>query len=111
MGILRHKFLKGSFGILLLSILLLKFCAFSISAFSSSANAYSIEKSSEDNKDKEEESFDKAKKKLLHHESLVIVYEHPEGTKNLPLHALFYRLRIGAFPTRNVPTPPPDILL
>lgn len=93
---------------LLLGILLLKFCAFSIYAFSSVNRSYAIEKGAEENKDKEEESLDKAKKKLLHHESSVVLYEHPTGTKFLPLHTLLQRLRIGNFPPRNVPTPPPN---
>lgn len=108
MGIFRNKILKCTVGMALLSILLIKFCAYSISAFSSPENSYSIEKSSEENKNKEEESLDKSKKQLLHHDYLGVAYEHPSATKHLPLFKRLDQLRIGAFPPRNVPTPPPD---
>jgi len=109
MGIYRNKILKCTFCLVLLGIFLVKFCVFSISAFSSSAETYAIEKSTEENKDKEEESSDKSKKQALHHESLGIAYEHPAGTTHLPILTPLYQLSISTFPPRNVPTPPPDL--
>ncbi len=99
--------LKSIFGCLLLGIFILKFFTFSISSFSSSST-YSIEKSAEESKDKEEESFDTAKKKLLLYESSIMDHEHPLWTNHLPVRVNAYRDRIGNFPPKNVPTPPPD---
>lgn len=93
-----------------LGILLLKFCAYSISAFKSSKNAYAIEKMSEEHKDKEEESSDKCKKQFLHHEYFMVAYEHPAVASQMPQLTRLHQLRIGKFPPKNVPTPPPDYL-
>jgi len=109
MSLLRKKLVKGIFGCLLLSILLLKFFAFSISYLSSSASSYSIEKSAEENRDKEE-SFDNAKKKLMLYETSVTDHDHDLWSSNIPIRIPVYRIIMGNFPPRNVPTPPPDQL-
>lgn len=100
--------MKSIFSIAVLAILMLKFCAFSISNFSSSSEPYSIEKHAEENKDKEAESYDKTTKKLLLYESSIIDHEHPLWTNHLPIRTNPYRLRIGNPPPKNVPTPPPN---
>lgn len=105
--VLRNNLFKSIFALALLSILALKVFAFSISHFASS-NPYSIEKNTEENKDKEEEAFDKAKKKLMLYESSVMGSEHPLWANHLPIRTKPYRLRIGNFPPKHVPTPPPD---
>lgn len=101
--------MKGAIGFMLLSVLMLKFFAFSISILSSDANAYSIEKNTEENRDKEE-SFDTAKKKLLLYESSLTCDEHTVWSNYLPLRMPAHRIILGNFPPRNVPTPPPDYL-
>jgi len=108
MSLLRKKILKRIFSCLLLGVLMLKFFAYSISSFSSFSGAYAIEKSAEENKDKEEESFEKAKKKLQIYETSIPVYEHPTWTSHIPDPNRMYKIRIGSFPARNVPTPPPN---
>jgi len=110
MGIFRRKLLKCTFGLAVLAILLVKFCAYSISAFKSSAQTYAIEKSSEQNNDKEEESSVKSKKQLLHHDYFMVTYQHPEAISQLRQLTRLHQLRIGKFPPKNVPTPPPDFL-
>ncbi|WP_316796987.1 hypothetical protein [Pedobacter agri] len=105
---LRYNFTKSIFGILLLSMLMLKFFSYSISSFSSSLSAYSIEKNAEDNHDKEEESFDKAKKKLQLYESSSIIHEGLHYFNRLPLPTETYKGSVIIFLPRNVPTPPPD---
>lgn len=105
--LLRKNSLKCIFGFLLLGIFMLKFFSFSISSLSSSAT-YSIEKNAEEKNDKEEESFDTTKKKLLLYESSIMNHEHPLWTNHLPVRTRAYRDRIGNFPPKNVPTPPPD---
>ncbi|WP_139180136.1 hypothetical protein [Pedobacter rhizosphaerae] len=108
MKLLRNSLLRSVFGVVLLAILLIKTCAFSISYFSSSEITSALEKNAAENKDKEEESFDKTKKKLLLYESSIIDQGHPLWTNHLPLRTQPYRLRIGNPPPKNVPTPPPD---
>ncbi|MGM9478730.1 hypothetical protein ACS5PU_20065 [Pedobacter sp. GSP4] len=102
--------MKNIFGILLLGLLAAKFCAFSISIFLSSTHPTAIEKSSEEHKDKEEESFDKAKKKLLIYET-----SKTEGLSSLLTNSASgnkyaYRFSTCSVPAKNVPTPPPNLL-
>ncbi|KLT64374.1 hypothetical protein AB669_17620 [Pedobacter sp. BMA] len=108
MRLLRNKLLRSIFGFALLAVLAIKFCSYSIACFSSSANAYSIEKSAEENKDKEEEAFEKAKKKMLLYEASLMVFEQTLSVNDQPERMVPYRLRIGLPPLKVVPTPPPD---
>ena len=105
---LRNNLLKRIFGIVLLTIFAIKMCAFSISSFSCTQDASAIEKYATENKEKEEEAFEKSKKKLMLYESPVIDHEHPLWTNHLPVRIHDYRMRIGNPPPRNIPTPPPD---
>lgn len=106
---LRNKLLKSIFALILLSVLALKVCAFSISYFSSSTDAFSIEKSAEENKDKEEEALDKNKKKLMLYESSIIDVAHYFCINHSPLPAQHYHVQMDAHPPKSVPTPPPDL--
>lgn len=107
---LRNNLLKRIFALTLLSVLLLKVCAFSISYFSASADAYSIAKNAEENKDKEGEAFDKNKKKLLLYESSILDTGYLFLSLHSPLPAQPYYLKMGTHPPKSVPTPPPDAL-
>lgn len=106
--LLRKNFLKSIFGGLLLGIFMLKFLSISIASFSSLSHTYSIEKSVEENQDKEEESHDAVKKKLLLYQSALTVNEHSLWVHYPATRTRAYRERIGSFPPKNVPTPPPD---
>lgn len=94
----------------MLSIIALKVCAFAICKFGSSANLVSIEKSAEENKDKEEEAFDKAKKKLLLYESSLISHDHPLWVNHVSPCLPQGYLQTDNFPSKSVPTPPPDFI-
>ena len=111
MRILRKNFLKNIFGLLVLGLLTAKFLSFSISIFCTSDQAYAIEKSNEDNKEKEEEPFDQFKKKLLIYESSIIVSLNPLLPCSPAINKYAYWLSFDNFPVKNVPTPPPDFLL
>jgi len=108
MEVLRNNLLKSIFALMLLSVLALKVFAFSISYFSTSSEAYSIEKSAEENKEKEQEAFDKNKKKLMLYESSIIDVAHYFCINHSPLPAQHYHVRMDAHPPKSVPTPPPD---
>ena len=107
---LRNNLLKRIFALTLLSVLVLKVFAFSISYFSSTTDAFSIEKNVEENKDKEGESLDKNKKKLLIYESLVMDTAHLLLSNHLAPVTQPYYLRMGTHPPKSVPTPPPNHL-
>lgn len=108
MGRFRNNLLKSIFALILLSVLVLKVCAFSISYFSTSTDAFSIEKNAEENKDKEGEALDKNKKKLLLYESSIIDIAHYFCINHSPLPTQHYHVRMDAHPPKSVPTPPPD---
>lgn len=105
---LRNRFLKSTFGFMLLSILAIKVIAFSISCFAPSGNSLAIEKSTEENKDKEEEACEKNKKKLVLYEFSSIVPQCLLVTNFLPLKIYTHRVKIGVEPLKTVPTPPPN---
>ena len=107
---LRGKQVKYFFSFVLVCALLMKICAFSLSVFSSGDHVYSIEKSAEENKDKEEESLDKAKKKLILFESSIFCDDHQLWIYRSPVRSYSYKLQISNFPPKNVPTPPPDFV-
>ncbi|NTD97576.1 hypothetical protein G6M26_48945 [Agrobacterium tumefaciens] len=107
---LRNNLLKRIFALTLLSVLVLKVFAFSISYFSASANAFSIEKNVEENKDKEGESLDKNKKKLLIYDSSVMDTSHLLLSNHFALPTKPYYLHMGTHPPKSVPTPPPNPL-
>lgn len=110
MNYLRKNLLRNIFSLLMLSLLVTKFFAFSVAIFLSSDNTYAIEKSSEENKTKEEESFEKLKKKLLLYESSVMACLNSQPA-NCPLVNQYdYQPSVGNFPAKNVPTPPPDLI-
>lgn len=108
MNYLRKKLWKNIFGLLVLGLLATKFFAFSLSTFLSSDHAYAVEKSSEENKGKEEESFDKLKKKMLIFDSSLTACLNPFLADQSPVNKYTYRFRSCSFPAKNVPTPPPD---
>ena len=108
---LRNNFTKSTFGFLLLSMLMLKFFSYSISTFTSSNSSYSTEKGAEDNKDKDEESFEKAKKKLQLYESSATQKENLHYINRMLLPAQMQKTKLHIFPPRTVPTPPPDFLI
>jgi len=105
---LRKNLFKNFLSLLVLGLFTIKLCAYSISAFRSSASLYTIEKSSEESKGSEEESFDKLKKKLLLYETFLP--ENPTiAVENIQEeNAVGFGLYPCSFPFRNVPTPPPD---
>jgi hypothetical protein len=109
MKILRNNFLKNTFGFVLLCIVLTKVFEFSISCFSAK-DTFAIEKSAEESKDKEEDSFDKNKKKALLYELPVPVYQCLIWTGTVKYNLNAYRIPIGTHPIKSVPTPPPDSL-
>ena len=88
----------------------LKFSLFSISSICNSRSSYAIEKSAEENKEKEDESFEKVKKKLLLYESLNFELQVPTTINGASFNKYAYWLRHCNFPARNVPTPPPNNL-
>ena len=105
---LRNRFLKSSFGFMLLGILTLKVLAFSISCFSPNGNTFAIEKSTEENKDKEEEACEKNKKKLVLYEFSSLVPQSLVLTNFLPITTDSFRIKISVEPPKTVPTPPPN---
>lgn len=111
MKLLRKKSSKSLFGIILLSVMLLKVCAFSISLFSSCADPLAVEKSIEEGKDTKEEPVDKKEKKLFSHIFLHTDHGQLIWLNHLPLSRYTYIMQIGSHPLMAVPTPPPDILV
>ncbi|WP_231460200.1 MULTISPECIES: hypothetical protein [unclassified Pedobacter] len=93
---------------MLLSILAFKVIAFAISCFSDNANTLAIEKSTQENKDKEEETFEKNKKKLVLHEFLSFSNQSISVSNFLSLKIYSLRIKIGLKPLKTVPTPPPN---
>lgn len=106
--LLRGKLFKNIFGVALLSIMLIKICAFSISHFSSSFDPLAIEKSAEEGKDAKEEPADKKEKKLMSYSFSCIDHGHLLWSNHLPLNRYAYIKEIGIHPVKTVPTPPPD---
>lgn len=111
MKLLRNQLLKNVFGVVLLSIMLLKVCAFSISYLSSSLNSLAIEKSAEEGKDIKEEAFDKKDKKMLTFGFAYIDHGYDLLVNPLPLSMYSYIMQIGTHPLKTVPTPPPNQLV
>ncbi|WP_343522108.1 hypothetical protein [Pedobacter sp.] len=109
MNYLRKKLWKNIFGLLVLGLLATKFFAFSLSTFLSSDHTYAVEKSSEENKGKEEESFDKLKKKMLILDSSLTACLNPFLADQSPVNKYAHCFSPYSFPAKNVPTPPPDI--
>lgn len=85
-----------------------KFFTSAITILLSTDCTYAIEKSSEENKAKEEESFEKLKKKLLLYESSDLTCLNLMLTSNLPHNRHLHWLRPCNSPAKNVATPPPD---
>ena len=110
MNYLRKKLWKNIFGLLILGLLATKFFAFSLATFLFPDHTYAIEKSSEENKGKEEESFDKLKKKLLICDSSPAACLNPFPADQPPANKYTYHFGLCNFPAKNVPTPPPDAL-
>lgn len=110
MSYLRKNLLRNIFSLLVLGLLATKFFAFSVAIFLSSDHTYAIEKSSEENKTKEEESFEKLKKKLLLYESSVTACLNPQLVNASMVNQYAYQPIVGSFPAKNVPTPPPDLI-
>ncbi|MDN3588877.1 hypothetical protein QWY86_19520 [Pedobacter aquatilis] len=100
--------MKSTFGFMLLSILAFKVIAFSISCFSPNENALAIEKSTEENKDKEEEACEKNKKKLVLYEFSSLVPQSLISINFLPIKIDSFRIKINVEPPKTVPTPPPN---
>jgi hypothetical protein len=109
-NIFRIKSLKTIFGVLLLSIMLLKVCALSISHFSNCSDPFAVEKNSEEGKDTKEEAADKNEKKQLSCEFIYLDHGHLLWVNHLPLSTYSYIMQIGSHPLKTVPTPPPDNL-
>lgn len=111
MKLLREKLFKRIFGLALLSIMLIKICAFSISHFYSSIDPLAVEKSAEEGKDVKEEAADKKEKKLYTQEFTCLNHGHILWISHLPRGIYSYILQIGSQPLKTVPTPPPNHLV
>jgi len=111
MNILRNRLLKNVFGIVLLSIMLIKMCALSISYFKPCTDPLAVEKNTEDSKDTKEEATDKNEKKLMSCEFMYFDHGHLLWVNPLPLSIYSYIMQIGSHPLKTVPTPPPDKLV
>ena len=107
-NIINTKSLRNLFSMLLLSSMLLKVCALSISHFSMSTDPLAVEKNTDEGKDAKEEAADKAEKKLLSCEFIYMDHSHELWVNPLPLSMYSYIMQIGSHPLRTVPTPPPD---
>ena len=107
MKLLRNNLLKNIFGIVLLCMMLVKMCAYSISCFSSCTDPLAIEKNAEEGKDSKESPFDKADKKLFSCDAYAD-YVHILWINYLPVSIYSYKMMIGSHPVKTVPTPPPD---
>jgi hypothetical protein len=105
---LRKRLIKNIFGMVLLSIMLLKLGAFVISRFSSCVDPVAVEKSAEEGKDTKEEATDKSEKKQLTCEFSFIAHGHLFWSHHLPQRIYSYKMQIGSHPLKTVPTPPPD---
>jgi hypothetical protein len=105
----RIKSLRNILGIVLLSIMLLKLCALSISHFSLSTDPIAVEKNTEEGKDTKEEAADKNEKKLLSCEFIYLDHGQVIWVNPLPLSMYSYIMQIGSHPLKTVPTPPPDL--
>ncbi|WP_143009582.1 hypothetical protein [Pedobacter soli] len=101
--------MKKIFGMLVLVLFATKFFTSAITILLSPGCVYAIEKSSEENKAKEEESFEKLKKKLMLYESSAPACLNPIPTNCQNLNQYLYGLRPCNSPAKNVPTPPPDL--
>ncbi|MGN7985882.1 hypothetical protein ACTJKC_01005 [Pedobacter sp. 22226] len=110
MNYLRRKLWRNIFGLLVMGLFVTKFFTFSLAPFLSSDHSYAIEKSSEENKGKEEESFDKLKKKLLICDSSPSVCLNAFQADQFPANKYSWCFGCSNFPAKNVPTPPPDAL-
>lgn len=111
MKLLRGKLFKNIFGLALLSIMLIKICAFSISHFYSSADPLAVEKNAEEGKDVKEEATDKKEKKLYTQGFTCLDHGHILWINHLPHSIYSYILQIGSQPLKAVPTPPPNRLV
>lgn len=109
MRILRNDYLKNIFSGILLCMLVVKIFSVAISSFSLGNEASAYEKSIGDNKEKEEEeSVEKGKKKLLIYESYSVDQNYVVFTNSALVHSYFLRIILDNFPSKNIPTPPPD---
>lgn len=111
MKVLRKKLLKRIFGMALLSIMLLKLGAFSISHFSSCNDTFAVEKNAEEGKDTKEAAADKNEKKLLTYLFSSSDHGHLLWINYLPVSVCSYLMRMDSHPLKAVPTPPPDGLV
>lgn len=111
MKILRKKLLRNIFSMALLSIMLLKLGAYAISHFSPCTDPLAVEKSAEEGKDNKEAAADKNEKKLLTCELSFFDHGHLLWISHLPLRIYSYKMLIGSYPLKTVPTPPPDRLV
>ncbi|CAM4075734.1 hypothetical protein SAMN06265348_102311 [Pedobacter westerhofensis] len=111
MKILRKNLFKTAFGIILLSIMLLKVCALSVSHLKSCSDPFAVEKNAEEGKDTKEEAFDKNEKKMLSCEFIYLDQGHLLWISHLPLSRYSYIMQIGSHPVKSVPTPPPDLFV
>ncbi|WP_443938742.1 hypothetical protein [Pedobacter sp. MW01-1-1] len=109
MNHLRKKIWKMLFGLFVLTLLATKFLTSSVSMFLSSEDAFAIEKSAEESKAKEEESFDKLKKKFFLYECSMLVSLNASLVDATQALEYMYRANLRSFPAKNVPTPPPDL--
>lgn len=106
--LLRKKVFKNVFGVMLLSIMILKIYDFAIPHFYSFIDPVAVEKSSEEEKDIKEEPVDKKEKKLYTHVFTCINYGDLLGGNHLPPSTYLYIFQIGSQPLKTVPTPPPN---
>lgn len=96
---------------MLLSIILLKVCALSVSHLKPCADPIAVEKNAEEGKDTKEEAFDKNEKKMFSCVFIYLDHGHLLWINHLPLSRYSYIMQIGSHPVKTVPTPPPDILV
>lgn len=107
MKMLRNNVLKNTFGLMLLGIILTKVFVFSFSCFSS-RDAFAIEKSSEESKDKEENALNKIKIKEFLYQFPDMSHHSLIWTNLLPPNSGFHTQPLGTSPIKTVLTPPPN---
>jgi hypothetical protein len=109
MKILRKKLLKRIFGMVLLSIMMLKVCSFFINHFTSGTDPFPVEKSTEEGKDTKEEAIDKSEKKLLMCNFYSIEHGAFTWISDIPVSLYAHVVQLIDHPIQTVPTPPPDL--
>ena len=106
----RKRWLKSLLGMAVLCMMTLKVCTFFINHFISSTDPISLEKSAEEGKNSNEESFDKQDKKLLNCKFYSFEHGHFIWIIPTPVSKSSYVMPVMDHPLITVPTPPPDFI-